>query len=438
MALGEKLRGLMDKIKSASVADKALVKEIVKELQRTLISSDVEVGLVLELSKEIEEDALKDLPKGVSRKEHMVKITYDSLTKFIGGKAHELPPRLKKVLVLGLYGSGKTTSIGKLAKYYQKRGQKIGVIAADIHRPAALEQLEQGLEKIKIPVYGTREEKKAERVVREGLEKFKDYDLVIVDTAGRSGLDKELEKEIKEIRKVLEPEWVFLVLSADIGQAAKAQAKAFHEAVGVNGIILTKMDGSAKGGGALAACNATKAPVYFIGTGEKLSDLEAFDPKRFLARVMGYPDLQGLLERIEESELKAEDVKGLMEGEFTLEAFKKQLEATKKVGSIGKIAGMLGLGPKIPKEMVAQGEVKLKDFEIIMQSMTKQELSNPDIITKSRIQRIAKGSAKTQQEVRELLKQYKQMKKLFKKFKGMNPKAMEKNPMLKMLKGMKI
>src|SRR3989344_1360919 len=355
MGLGEQLRNAIETLRNSSAVDKATVKEAVKELQRALISADVEVSLVLQLSKHIESEAFKDLPKGVSRREHVVKVLYDSLADVMGGSP-KIPEKPKKILLIGLFGSGKTTSVGKIAKWYAKRGMKVGVIAADTFRPAAYEQLEQVSKTAKVEFFGIKGEKNAAKVVREVLPKMRGFDLVICDSAGRSALDDGLVKEVKEIDEAFGAEEKWLIISADIGQTAKKQSKAFHDAIGVNGIIITKMDGSAKGGGALAACNATNAQVYFIGMGEKVDDLQEFDAMRYLSRIMGYGDIAGLLEKIKEAQEDEEiDVEEMMEGEFTIESFYQQLKAARKIGPLNKIAEMMGVGAQVPKEMLEVG-----------------------------------------------------------------------------------
>ena len=428
MALGEKLRNAMEGLRKATVFDKPAIKEAVKELQRALIAADVEVKLVLALSKKIEEEAMKEkLPKGLTRREHVIKVLYDSLAELLGGTQKKGPEKPKKILLVGLFGSGKTTTVSKLAKYYGKRGLKVGVIAADTYRPAAVEQLEQLCEKIKVKCFGKKGEKNAAKVVKQGLKELKGFDLLIADSAGRSGLDKDLVKEIKEINNAFEAEERWLVLGADVGQLAKKQAQAFHDAVGVNGVIITRVDGSAKGGGALAACAVSKAPVYFLGTGEKPDDLQAFDPQRYLSRIMGYGDLEALLEKAkevsEEEELSPEE---LLKGEFNLDVFYKQLKATRKMGPLNKVAEMLGMKMQLPKEMLDMTEGKLDGFKVIMDSMTVQEKKNPDVLNRSRIQRIAKGSGKTDAEVRELIKSFKQMSSVFKKFRNIDESTFQK------------
>ncbi|MFH1895511.1 MAG: signal recognition particle receptor subunit alpha [archaeon] len=428
MGLGEQLRNAMEKIRNSSSLDKNTVKEVSKEIQRALISSDVQIELVLQLTKRIEETAFKDLPTGINRREFIVKNTYDILAEALGGKKPVLEKTPEKILMLGLFGAGKTTTSGKLAKYYSNRGKKVGLICADTFRPAAFEQLKQLSEKIEVPFFGLEEEKNAAKVVEEGMKKFREFDLIIVDSAGRSSLDEKLVKEIKEINSALKPDLTLLVLGADIGQIAGKQTKAFHESVGVNGVILTKMDGSAKGGGALIACSITKAPVYFIGTGEKMNDLEEFDATRYLSRIMGYGDLQGLLEKVKEAtEFEEVDLEELMKKEFNLDVFYKQLKAARKMGPLNKVMEMMGLSQQIPKEQMQLGEEKLDSFKQIMDSMTKKEKLDPEVLNHSRILRIAKGSGKKEEDVRELIKQYKKMKKMFKQMKKLSdPEALQK------------
>lgn len=428
--LGEKLRQAIEKIQRAAVLDKDTLKEAVKEMQRALIAADVEVKLVLELSKKIEDNAFKETPKGLSRREHITKLAYDSLAEILGGEQAEIPEKPNRILLCGLFGSGKTTSSAKIAKYYIKRGQKVCLIACDTFRAAAFEQLKQVSQKAGAGFFGIEGEKNAGKIAQKALQELKGYDLLICDSAGRSALDAELVQEIKEVHKAFKPEHSWLVLSADTGQLAKKQATAFHDSIGVTGVIITKTDGSAKGGGAISACAETKAKVIFIGMGEKVDDLQEFDAQRYLGRIMGYGDLQSLLEKAkeitEEEEIEL-DPEQLLKGEFNLEVFYKQLSATRKIGPIGKIAEMMGLKMQIPEEQLEMTEEKLDSFKHIMDSMTKKEKLDPETINRPRIERIAKGAGKKEEEIRELLKQFKQMKKMFKQFKKIgSEKDMEK------------
>ncbi len=425
MGLGDTLRKAMDKIQGAATVDKETVKEAVKEIQRALIAANVDTTTVFAISKKIEENAFGELKGQLSRREHVTKVTYDALIEILGGK--KTPSEPKKIMLCGLFGAGKTTAAGKLASYYKKRGKKVGVICADTFRPAAYEQLETNAKLAGAEFYGIKGETNASKVVKEGLKVLKNNDIIICDSAGRSALDDELVKEIKTIDDAFTGEEKWLVIGADIGNLAKKQAQAFHKAVGINGVIITRMDGSSKGGGALVACNETGASVYFISTGEKINDFEAFDANRYLSRIMGYGDLEGLLEKAKEAELENLNPEEMLKGNFNLRMFYEQLKATKKMGPLNKVAEMIGLSVKMPKEILEQGQDKLDSFKIIIDSMTEQERLDPEVLNRHRIERIAKGAGVSVEDVRELIKQYKQMKKMFKKFKNIQSEKAMKN-----------
>lgn len=424
MGFGDKLKSAIDKIKNSMHVDKDLIKEVIKDIQRALISSDVNIQLVLKISKEIEIEAFEKIPEGLSRKEHLVKTCYDVILKYIGGReVLKLPENPEVILLCGLFGSGKTTTSAKLAKYYKKRGLKVGLLAADVYRPAAYEQLEQLSKQVDCLFYGEKNNKSAKEVSKNGMDYFKKKgaNLIIVDSAGRSALDKDLVKELKDIFSQTNPKFSFLVISADIGQSAKEQAEMFNQAIGVNGVIITKLDGSAKGGGALTACYITKSPIYFIGTGEKIDDLEQFDANRYLSRILGFGDLEGLLEKVKElqesEDLEDIDPDDILKGDFTFALFKKQISATKKLGPFNKIISMLGIGGNLSSDQLNLGQEKLKKYKVILDSFTKKELYfEPQDITKNRIKRIAKGSGVKEEEVKELTSHVKKMKKMFKQF----------------------
>jgi signal recognition particle subunit SRP54 len=335
-------------------------------------------------------------------------------------------------MLVGLFGNGKTTTAGKLAKFFQKRGNKVAVIQTDTWRPAAYEQLEQLAGQIKVPMFGIADEKdnpiKIYKKYSEELEKF---DIVIVDTAGRDALSDDLITELDGLNKVVEPDETLLVMAADMGQTAEKQAIAFNSACNVTGEIITKLDGTAKGGGALSACAITKTPVKFIGVGEKIDDLEIFNPKGFVGRMLGWGDIEALLDKAKDAMegVDAEDMgKRFLKGEFSLIDLYEQMAAMQKMGPLGKVMEMIpGMGQlKVPKDAIKVQEKKLKSWKFIMDSCTRGELEEPDIIARDRVERIATGSGKTVSEVRELLKQYKQSKKMMKMFKGKSQGGMEK------------
>jgi signal recognition particle subunit SRP54 len=422
--LGDSLKTSIKKLLGSALIDEKLVEEIIKDIQRALIQADVDVKLVFELSNKIR-DSIKKAKKGFSKKEQVVEVIYNSLVSLVGTEGAKLQPKGKGfvVMLVGLFGSGKTTTASKLAKFYMKRGYRVGLLGLDTFRPAAMEQLEQLGKAINAPVFVKKGEKKAEKVIKEFKDEFKKFDVILADSAGRDALDKELVKEIKGIDKALNPNETLLVMPADIGQNAKTQAQAFSNALKVSGVIITKLDGTAKGGGALTACAVTRTPVKFIGIGERVDDLEEFEPKRFISRLLGMGDLESLLEKAKESfdEEKAEDLaKKMMSGKFNLIDLREQLDGVSKMGSISKLTNLIpGMGmAKIPKGALEVQEEKLKIFKILMDSMTKDELENPDKITSKRIERIAKGSGRTTSDVKELLTQYRQMRKLMKGMSG--------------------
>ncbi|EDY34431.1 SRP54-type protein, GTPase domain, partial [Aciduliprofundum boonei T469] len=340
-SLGESLRNTIRKISKAGYVDESLIKEVVRDIQRALLRADVEVHLALKLSKNVERRALEEKPpSGMSHRDFLIKIIYEELVAILG-KEKEVALKPQKLMLVGLYGQGKTTTAGKLARYFHKKGLSVALIACDVHRPAAYEQLKQIGEQLNVPVFGIPGEKDARKIARDAVKKMKDYQVQIFDTSGRHALEDDLIEEIKDLKEIIQPDEIFLVLDATIGQQAGKQAKAFHDAVGVTGVIITKMDGSAKGGGALSAVAATGAPVVFIGTGEHLEDLEHFNPTRFISRLLGMGDLETLLETAKELELKEVEAEKVMErmmsGKFNLKDMYEIWEQMAKPGLLQKI-----------------------------------------------------------------------------------------------------
>jgi signal recognition particle subunit SRP54 len=417
----DNLKDAVRKFFSSSDYDKA-VNDFIKELQIILIKSDVNVKLVKQLTDRIKERLSNEKPPTViERREWFISVVYDELSKLFGVDKNPdvMPKKLPYVIMLvGVQGSGKTTTAGKLALFYKKKGYKVGLVADDVYRPAAYEQLVQIGQQIGVPVYGEPGNKDAISIAKNGVEKFlrEKYDIVIIDTAGRHGYGEEtkLLEEMKNVYNAVNPDEVILVIDASIGQKAYDLASRFHQASPIGSIIITKMDGTAKGGGALSAVAATGATIKFIGTGEKIDELEVFNPRRFVSRILGMGDIETIIEKIksleeyEELEKKMEDVI-TGKAKLTLRDIYKQLNAMKKMGPLSKILQMIpGFGtlPQISEEQLKLGEEKIKKFMVIMNSMTYKELDNPSIIDKSRIRRIAKGSGTTPEEVKELLKQY--------------------------------
>ena len=419
--LGSVLKKSFDKIAGSVFLDKRTIETVVKELQRALILADVNIHLVKEIGEKIKKEASNEKIKGIKRKEHLTKILHDEIVNLLGGEKKELELNKKqtKIMLLGLYGAGKTTTSGKLAAYYSKRGNKVAMISLDVHRPAAQDQLKQLGEQVKVTTFTDKKEKDALKLYKKYESELKDYDLILIDTAGRHDLDKELTKEIKDLSGYIKPHYTLLTLQADIGQAAKNQAQQFQEACNINGVIVTRMDSTAKAGGALTACKETNAPVFFIGTGEKMNELETFNPETFISRMLGLGDLEGLLEKVQSAvdEKSQKKMKEKLEaGQFDLRDLQQQLKSMQGMGSLSKITEMIpGLGKaKIPEGMLGTQEDKMKRWGHAIDSMTKEEVENPEILEKqtARLSRIAKGSGTTTSDIRQLIKQYKMLKEM--------------------------
>ncbi len=428
-AVGRGLTDAVRKMLRMPNVDEKAIKELVKDLQRTLLQGDVNVELVLQLSKSVEDRALKErLPPGIARREHVVKVLYEEMTKFVGqdpAKVEAQPGVFRKLMLVGIQGTGKTTASVKLGRFFQKRGLRVGIIGADTYRPGALEQLKQLAVKVEIPVYGEPGSKKPEDIAKHGLEHYRKEktDLVIIDTAGRHRNEKDLMDEMKRIASAVKPDEIVLAIDATIGQQAILQARAFHEATPIGSVLLTKMDGSAKGGGALSAVAATGSKVKFIGTGERVEDLEQFVPTDFVGRLLGMGDLNALLEKVKEAEVQVPEakVKQFMEGRFTLKDMYDQMENLRKMGTLRKVLQMIPGGVNLPEDQLGVAEDKMKAWRVIIQSMTKKELEEPRLVDSSRSKRIARGSGRPEREVRELVNQYFTMRKMMKQMKRRGP-----------------
>ncbi len=431
MVLKDFSKSLVEAVKRfmGSSGDEAAVREFIREIQRALIRADVNVSQVLELSKKIEAASKKsDIPPGFTRKDVVLKALYEELVRLLGGEqAYRVPIEPGKtnvIMMVGIEGSGKTTSAAKLARYYKMRGYKVALISADTYRPAAFDQLKQLAEQIGVPIYGEPGSKDPISIAKRGVEKFtkEGYEVVIVDTAGRHKEEKGLIEEMKQIANAIRPRHVMLVIDGTIGQAAYQQAKAFHEATKVGSIFVSKLDGAARGGGALSAVAATGAPISFIGTGEKIEEIEVFEPSSFISRLLGMGDLKSLVEKMKEAGVEAKvRPSEIFSGDFTLKEMVDQIMEVRKMGPLSKLLSMIpGMGyGNLPDEILEGAERNLDKWSAIVNSMTKEELENPHIIDKSRIRRIARGSGTSPREVQALIDQYFMLKKSLKKIKRM-------------------
>jgi len=433
-SLSEMLRKALSKFTSASSVDKKTIEELIRDLQRALLMADVNVELVKKLSDRIRERAfLEKAPPGISRRDHVMKVVYDELVKLLGEKPARLEIRKKPyvIMAVGIQGTGKTTSIAKIANYLKKNDYSVGVICADTYRPGAYEQLKQLLNGREIPVFHL-DRADAVEIACRGIEHFKSLgvDVILIDTAGRHRSQEALMEEMKNLQREVKPDEVMLIIDATIGQMAGEHAKAFHKVAPVGSIVLTKMDTSARGGGALSAVAETGAKIKFIGTGEKLEDIELFNPSGYVGRLLGLGDIEGLLERIRlaEIEVSKEKAEEFLRGEFTLEDFVNQLKSVRKTGPLSKLLTRLPIPgfPDLPQDAFREMEKKIDKWTAIIQSMTEEEKRDPSILNASRVRRIARGAGVAERDVKDLIKQYKLTKKLMKRAKRAPTKLLSK------------
>jgi signal recognition particle subunit SRP54 len=424
-SLRDGLQAAVRKLVGSNVVDEKSVKEFVRDLQRALIQSDVNVRIALEVTDRVQKRALEEKPPaGVTKKDQIVSILYEEFARLLGGEGGlKLNKDKASVLVmLGVQGSGKTTTTAKLSRFYSKRGFRVGVVAADTFRPGAVAQLKTLVASSGAEVYSDEGQKDSVKIAKEGKKHFEgSKNLVIIDTAGRHKEEKGLLQEMREVVDAVKPDATILVIDGTIGQQCYNQALAFHQAAPVGGIIVTKLDGAAKGGGALAASAATGAKVYFIGTGERIDDLEEFVPTRFVGRLLGMGDLKALMEMVKDADVVVDEkmTQRLMSGKMTMNDLLAQFEQMKKFGSLKKLLDHIpGFSGQVDTKELDKAEDRVKVYKSIIQSMTGDEKTNPETINSSRLKRIAKGSGRSEKDVRELLTRYKQMKTLVKTSKG--------------------
>lgn len=439
-SLSDKLQNTFKKLRGKGVLTEADINDAMREVKLALLEADVNFKVVKEFVSAVKEKAIgQDVLASLTPGQQVIKIVNDELVEMMGGTNSKLtyaPSGFTTLLMVGLQGTGKTTTCGKLAAYLKKNGKKPMLAACDIYRPAAIDQLEVVGKTVDVPVFTDRGNKVAEDIALKAKKEAerRGYDVLIVDTAGRLQIDQELMDELVRVKKAVKPHEILLVVDALTGQDAVNAAEGFNEALGIDGIIMTKMDGDSRGGAALSAKKVTGKPIKFIGVGEKADALEPFHPERMASRILGMGDMLSLIEKAQETydeEKAAKLEKKLRKNEFTLEDFLDQMGEVQKMGGIGKMLDMIpGLGAgKISEDDIAKGEKEFKQMEAIIYSMTPAERKNPSLLNASRRKRIAAGSGQPVSKINSLIKKYEDTKKLMKQFSS--PGFMKKNKRLK-------
>ncbi|MBS3810746.1 MAG: signal recognition particle protein [Halanaerobiales bacterium] len=435
--LAEKLQDTLKKLSGKGKLNEKDVETALREVKLALLEADVNYKVVKNLISRIKKRAVgQEVMESLTPAQQVVKIVNEELTNLMGGEQSEVnissePPTL--IMLVGLQGSGKTTTAGKLSKMFKKQGKTPLLVAGDIYRPAAIKQLQILGDRLEVPVFSMGDKQDPVDIIKAGLSKAKTagHDIVILDTAGRLHIDEEMMEELKEIKNETDPDEILLVVDSMTGQDAVNVSENFDKSLGINGVILTKLDGDARGGAALSVKAVTGKPIKFIGTGEKLDNFEPFHPDRMSNRILGMGDVLSLIEKAEEAidkEKAAKLEKRLKNNQFTFDDFLDQLEQLRDMGPLDQIMGMLpGMGNMKQLKNLQVDDKQLDHIEAIINSMTKEERNDPDIINGSRRKRIATGSGTSIQEVNRLLKQYRQTKKMIKKFNSGKAKGLMGN-----------
>ncbi|KAJ1812951.1 Signal recognition particle [Coemansia sp. RSA 2599] len=462
--LGARINSAFHALSKESVIDEKAIDALLREICGALLESDVNVRLVQQLRQNVRKRVdMDELASSANKRKVIQNAVYDELCSLVDPGVQPWVPRKGKqnvIMFVGLQGSGKTTSCTKLAAYYKRKGMKVGLVCADTFRAGAFDQLKQNASRAHIPYYGSYTEADPVQIAMEGVTQFKKdkFDLIIVDTSGRHKQEAELFAEMEQIAKAVKPDNTVFVMDGTIGQAADSQARAFKETVDIGSIIITKMDGHAKGGGAISAVAATGSPIIFIGTGEHMHDLDKFSARPFVSKMLGMGDISGLVETVQDLQLdKNEDmIKNLAKGVFTLKDMRDQLQSILKMGPLSKIMGMMpGMSPEMMQGFDAEeGTRRLRSYMCIFDSMTESELGSDGKVfdDENRLHRVARGSGVRPVDVQALLHQHRQFGQIVKKMGGpkgmlskMNPAMMQqmaKNPgamnpnMLKQMGGM--
>ena len=433
--LSEKLQGTFKKLRGKGVLQESDINDAMREVKLALLEADVNFKVVKEFVASVKEKCMgAEVLGSLTPGQQVIKIVNDELVALMGGTGSKLtysPSGFTVLLMVGLQGTGKTTTCGKLANYLKKQGKKPMLCACDIYRPAAIDQLEVVGKAVDVPVYTNRNSRVAEDIALEAMQEAqkRGYNVLIVDTAGRLQIDEELMEELVRVKKAVKPHEILLVVDALTGQDAVNAAEGFNNKLGIDGIIMTKMDGDSRGGAALSAKKVTGRPIKFMGMGEKFDALEPFHPDRMASRILGMGDMLSFIEKAQENfdEAKAAKLeKKLKKNEFTLEDFLEQMGEVKNMGGIGKMLEMLpGMGGKVSDDDVEKSEKEFKQMEAIIQSMTPAERKDPTILNASRRKRIAAGCGQPVSKINSLIKKYDEARKLMKQIN--NPNFMKRN-----------
>ena len=424
-SLSEKFQRILKKVKGQSRLTEANMDEMLKEVRIALLEADVNFKVVKEFVEHVKQKAIgEEVYLKLNPSQMVVKIVHDELTELLGSGDSELVYEKNKptiILLVGLQGTGKTTSAGKLAYLMKKKlGKKVLLAAADVYRPAAIDQLEQIGKQIDVPVFSMGTDVSPVEIAKKAKERAynEHLDVLIIDTAGRLQIDEPLMKELNDINDAVTPNEILLLVDAMSGQDAINVARAFNESLNLTGIIMSKLDGDARGGSALSIKHLTGVPIKFAGTGEKLSDLDIFHPDRMADRILGMGDVVTLVEKVQEEIDEKEarkEAELMMEGKFTLDDLMRQMRRIRKMGSLGGLMKLIPGMPKISEEQKEAGEREMDTFEAIVNSMTPYERAHPEVLKNSRKVRIAKGCGKTNADINRLLKKYEQMQEMMKK-----------------------
>ena len=436
-SLSEKLNSVFTKLKGKGVVKEQDINDAMREVKMALLEADVNYKVVKDFVASVKEKALgAEVLNSLTPGQQVIKIVSDELVATLGGTAAKLtysPSGFTVILMVGLQGTGKTTTCAKLAAHLKKQGKKPYLAACDIYRPAAIDQLETVGKQVDVPVYADRGNKDAASIAKAAAKKAElaGYDVLIVDTAGRLHIDEELMDELKRVKKEVKPHEILLVVDAMVGQDAVNAASAFNEALGIDGVVLTKLDGDSRGGAALSVKQVTGKPIKFAGMGEKLDCLEPFYPDRMASRILGMGDVMSLIEKAQENfdaEKAAKLEKQLSKNKFDLEDFLDQFAQIRNMGGLSKMASMFPGANKISSEQIDAGEKEFRTMEAIIRSMTKEERKKPEILNASRRKRIAAGAGTTVNKVNSLIKKYEDTKTLMKRLNSgkFNPRGMFK------------